>query len=834
MTTLWQDVVYGFRMLMKKPGFTAIAAFSLALGIGANTAIFSLVNTVLLSSLAYRDPGRLVMIETTPPLHPETSEPATVPDYIAWKEQGRSFESLGAADVDGLDFGATENGVAPERLEGEGFSPAVFQVLGVRPLLGRTFTEDEGVIGSPAPVLLISHRLWQRRFASDPNIVGKAIRTGSQTVTIIGVMPPDFHLSDENADFWQPLLLNRFQLQGSAPYLNVVARLKPGVSAVQAQDEMKSIADQLARNFPTRNKGRGVRVEPLHDALFGWTKQPLGMLEGVVAFVLLIACANVAGLQLARGATRQTEVAVRAALGAGRWRIVRQFLVESVLLSLVGGALGALLAWAGLRLLIAISPPWFPLLQHIGINAEVLAFTAALSILAGIAFGTIPALQASRPNLVDSLKEAGRTSMTGLARHRFRGALVAGQIALALILLAGAGLMINSFFRLTGADLGCNPAGVITFDYDFPVQQYIKIVGTYNNYPLLDVSPIPAQNFDRLLERIQSLPGVQSAAGSVYPPMQGGEDSMTFSIEGRPLPQNEAEKNAMSAVFYPVTAGLFNTLHAPLLRGRDFTARDSASAPWVAIINQTMARTFWPNENPIGKHVTLDLVPDERPREIIAIAGDIKVSRVQTKPQPVMYVPHTQRPLRYRGPYQWTRNYMSYLVRPSGDSRSVIPELRKVAAEIDPSRPIGKFRTMDDVLGDQVQEPRYYTLLLGIFAGVATLLATVGIYGIMAHSVAQRTREIGIRMALGAHWRDVFKLVMWNALLLIGTGLVAGLGGSLALTRLIATRLWGVTPTDPATFASVAMLLAVVALLATLIPVRRAVRVDPTVALRYE
>jgi len=834
MTTLWQDVVYGFRMLLKKPGFTAIAALSLALGIGANTAIFSLVNTVLLSSLAYRDPNRLVMIETTPTGHPETSEPATVPDYIAWKEQSRSFESVGAADVDARDFGVAENGMAPERLEGEGFSPAVFQILGVRPLLGRTFTEDEDAIGSPAPVLLISHRLWQRRFASDPNIAGKTIRMGNDRVTIIGVMPPDFHLADENADFWQPLLINRFQLQGSGPYLNVVARLKSGVAVGQAQEEMKGIADQLARNFPTRNKGRGVRVEALHDALFGWMKQPLGMLEGVVAFVLLIACANVAGLQLARGATRQSEVAVRAALGAGRWRIVRQFLVESVLLSLLGGVLGAALAWAGLRLLIAISPPWFPLLQHIGISGWVLAFTAALSIFAGIAFGTIPALQASTPNLVDSLKEAGRASMTSIARHRFRGALVAGQIALALILLAGAGLMINSFFRLTGADLGCNPRGVITFDYDFPVQQYTKMVGTYNNFPLLDISPIPAQNFDRLLERIQGLPGVQSAAGSVYPPMQGGEDSMTFSIQGRPLPQNEAERNALSAVFYPVTAGLFTTLHAPLLRGRDFTARDTATAPWVAIINQTMARTYWPNQDPIGKHVTLDLVPDERSREIIAIVGDIKVSRFQTKPQPVMYVPHTQRPMRYRGPYQWTRNYMSYLIRPSGDARNVIPQLRKVAAEIDPSRPIGKFRAMDDVLGDQVQEPRYYTLLLGIFAGVATLLATVGIYGIMAHSVAQRTREIGIRMALGAHWRDVIKLVMWNAVLLIGTGLVVGLGGSLALTRFIATRLWGVTATDPATFASVAVLLAVVALAATLIPAHRALRVDPTVALRYE
>src|SRR3984957_5032401 len=416
MTTLWQDVVYGFRMLLKKPGFTAIAALSLALGIGANTAIFSLVKTVLLSSLAYRDPSRLVMIETTPPAHPETSEPATIPDYIAWREQSRSFESVGAESDAARDIGQTENGQAPERIEGEDFSPAVFQILGVQPLLGRTFTEDEDAIGAPAPVLLISQRLWQRRFASDPNIAGKSIRMGLDAVTIIGVMPPDFHVSNENADFWEPLPISRFQLKGSAPFLNVVARLKPGVTIMQAQQEMKGIADQLARDFPTRNKDRGVRVEPLHDALFGWMKQPLGTLEGVVGFVLLIACANVAGLQLARGATRQTEVAVRAALGAGRWRIVRQFLGERVLLSLAGGTLGALLAWAGLRLLIAISPPWFPLLPHIGINTEVLAFTAALSIVAGVLFGLVPALQASRANLVESLKEAGRASMTGLAR----------------------------------------------------------------------------------------------------------------------------------------------------------------------------------------------------------------------------------------------------------------------------------------------------------------------------------------------------------------------------------------------------------------------------------
>jgi putative ABC transport system permease protein len=834
MNTLWQDVVFGVRMLLKKPGFTVVAALSLAVGIGANTAIFSVVNTVVLSSLNFHDPSRLVMIETTPPGHPEQSEGAMVPDYLAWKEQARSFENLAIANSQVLEFGVAENGTAAERVEGEVFSAAAFQILGVRPLLGRTFTETEDPIGTPAPVLVISQRLWQRRFGGDPNIVNQTVRLSRQTVTIIGVMPADFHLSDENADFWAPIEINRFQLQGSAPFLSVVARLKPGVTIGQAQEEMKSIADGLAREFPTRNGGRGVRVEPLHDALFGWMKQPLGMLEGVVAFVLLIACANVAGLQLARGAARQGEIAVRAALGAGRWRIVRQFLVESVVLSLVGGVLGVILAWAGLRLLIAISPPWFPLLQHIGISARVLGFTASLSILSGVLFGIVPALHASRPNLIDSLKEAGRASMTGLARHRLRGALVAGQIALALVLLAGAGLMINSFYRLTGAGLGCNPSGLITFDYYLPTSQYIKTVGSYHNYPLFDVTPVPSQTLDRLYEQIQRVPGVQAASGSVYPPMTGGEDSMGFSIQGKPLPVSEAEKTAMSAVFYPVTPGLFNTLRAPLLRGRDFTARDSATAPWVAVINQTMARTFFPNEDPIGKHITMDLVPEERPREIVGIVGDVKVSRTQTTPKPALYVPHVQRPLRYRGPYQWTRVYMSYLVRPAGNAASVIPALRKAVAAIDPDRPIGKFQTMDDVLAEQVQEPRYYTLLLGIFAGVATLLATVGIYGVMAHAVAERTREIGIRMALGAHWRDVMKLVMWNALLLIGAGLAVGLGGSFALTRLIATRLWGVTATDPATFASVAVLLALIALLATLVPARRAMRVDPTVALRYE
>jgi putative ABC transport system permease protein len=829
---LWQDVLYGLRILAKKPGFTAIAVISLGLGIGANTAIFSLVNTILLGSLSFRDPGRLVMIRTTPPGHPEQINGAMVPDYLAWKDRSRSFEMLGAVGGDSLDLGPAENGVAAENIEGEDFSPAVFQILGVQPVLGRTFTVDEDQIDTPAPVILISHRLWQRRFAADPNIVNRTIRAERKTLTIIGVMPPNFRFENEAADFWTPLPISRFQLQGSGAYLRVVARLKPGVSIPQAQAEMETIANQLARDFPTRNKGRGVRVEPVRDALFGWMRQPLWMLQGVVVFVLLIACSNVAGLLLARASARQTEIAVRAALGAGRLRIVRQFLTESVLLSLCSGVLGALLAWVGLRMLITISPPWFPRLHEISVDSRVLAFTAALSVVTGFAFGAIPALQMSKSNLAESLKESARGSATPQAHHRFQGALAAGQIALALMLLVGAGLMINSFLRLEGADLGCDPTGLVTFQFRLSGTDYVKTIGSYHNYPLVDVSPLPALTFDRLYERILVVPGVQSAAGSVYLPLDSS-DSMTFTIEGRPEPANGAGKNALSALFYPVTANLFATLKAKLLRGRDFTARDTSSAPWVTIINQTMARTFWPNEDPMGKHVTIDLVPEERPREVIGVVRDIKADRYQTKPQPAMYVPHPQMPLRYRGPYQWTRTNMSFVVRPSGDPKTVISALRAAVAEIDPNRPV-EFRTMEQVLGEQVQESRYYTLLLGIFAGVATVLAMVGIYGVMAYSVAQRTREIGIRMALGAGKGDVLKLVLRHSLVLIGIGLVVGLCGSLALTRLIASQFWGVTATDPATFVIVSLLLTLVAVAATFIPTRRAVQVDPTVALRYE
>jgi putative ABC transport system permease protein len=833
MTTFWQDVLYGIRVFVKRPGFTAIASLSLALGIGASTAIFSLVNTISLGSLSFREPGRLVIIGTIPPEHPEQTGGATVADFMAWTNQSRSFETIGAASGDERDLGPEENGAPAERVAGEEFSPSMFEVLGVRPILGRTFTDQEDQVDGRSPVMLISHPLWRRRYASDPNAIDRTIRSGRETFMIIGVMPPDFRFSGGDANYWVPLNINGFQLQSSAPYLLVAGRLRPGISMPQPQSEMEGIARQLARDFPARNKGRGVRVQPIRDGLFGWLQRPLSTLQGVVAFVLLIACANVAGLLLARAPSRQTEVALRSALGAGRSRIVRQFLTESILLSLFGGILGALLAWVGARALIAGMPPYFPRLHEIGVDARVLAFSAVLSSVTSLAFGAVPALRISKSSLAESLKESARGSVTGAAGHRILGTLAAGQVALALVLLVGAGLMIRSFLRLHAADLGCDPSGLVSFGYSLPVTEYTKPIGAHYKFPLFALSPVPAFTFDRLYEGILAVPGVKSAAGSVYLPLTGAEN-MTFTIEGRPVPVNDAERNAFQANFFAVALKFFSTMKAPLLRGRDFTAHDTASPPWVAIINQTMARAFWPNEDLVGKHVTLDLTPEERPHEVIGVVRDVKADRYQTKPQPGMYVPHVQMPLQYRGLYQWTRVNMSFVVRISGNRSAVTADLRRVVADTDRNRPVGEFRTMDPILGEQAQEPRYYALLLAIFAGLATSLALVGIYGVTAYSVGQRTREIGIRMALRAGRSEVLSLVLRHSLVLVGVGLAVGVGGSLVLTRLIASQLWGITATDPATFAGISLALILVALMATFIPTQRAVQVGPTVALRHD
>ena len=832
MTTLRQDLRYALRMLGQTPGFTAVAALSLALGIGANSAIFSMMDSIVLRSLSFHDPGQLVMVWHVPQDHPDQNSGLTVPDYMVFKEYATVFDSYGAIGGFAQDFGAEENGAAAERIIGQTFSPGMFRVLGVQPLMGRFFTEEEAQIDSAAPVIVISHELWQRRFAGSLAIVNKLVRLDGVPNTIIGVMPQGVRFFDDNAQFWRPQQLFRAQLQGSARSITLAARLKAGSSIEQAQSAMDVLSTQLANTNPA-DKGWKIRLQPMHEAMFGWMRSPLLLLQTVVGFVLLIACANVAGLLMARASSRQIEVAVRTAIGASRGRIIRQLLTESILLSTTGGALGVLFAWWGLRVLVNNSPNWVPRIQDVGIHPRVLGFTLALSILTGLVFGVVPALRGSKLDLSATLKESGRTG-DSLSHDRLRGALVTLQIALSLVLLIGAGLFINTFLRLQSANVGFDVKGVLAFDFRFPNAQMIKRVGNYNGFPLLEVNPRPPLVFRQILDKLQTTPGILSAAGISRRPLDQGAMQLPFTIIGRAKPPVQpGAQDEFTASTFIITPNFFQTLKVEL-RGRDFTLHDDAGSSGVAIVNQTMARRFWPNEDPIGKQLKIDLVADEQPREIIAVVGDVPLSRWDEKPGPIMYVPSLQQGLHWRAPFGPDRIGMTFIARSAADPMNLVASIRRLLAEVDPDKPPTDIQTVEQYLGNQLDGPRQYTFLLGLFGAIATILAATGIYSVMSFSVAQRRREIGIRMALGASTRDVMGLVIRRALILISIGLLLGLIGSWALTRLVAQQLWGVTATDPLTFVSAAIALTAIALLASIVPTRQAVAVDPTIALRHE
>ena len=833
MNAFRQDLLYGLRMLAKRPIFTAIAALSLALGIGLNTAIFTLINTILWGSLPYHQPDRIAVIWSVPPRHLDQTDYVSIPDYMAFKERNRSFETVGAVSLNVSDFGASENGAPAERIVGEEFSADLLRGLGVQPLMGRLFTAAEDEIDHPAPVILLSYRLWQRRFGGDKDVLNKTVLMNGIKTNIIGVMRPNFRFSDDRPEYIAPLPIIHFQLRGSGRYLLVAGRLKPGVTIAQAQADIDPITGQLAKEFPRRDTDGGVpwkaRVQPVREALFGFMSRPLLLLQGAVGFVLLIACANVAALLLARASSRQTEVAIRAALGASRSRIFQQFLTESILLSLVGGGLGVLLAWWAVRALVAMAPPWFPRLGEVSINGEVLLISAGISLLTGIIFGAAPAWHGSKIRLADTLKDATRGGTSGSAWHRMRAVLVAGQLALALVLLIGSGLLIRSFLKAQSADLGCDPRGLLTFEVHFPAQRFGKLGPLYNGVPLWDVSPVPAATAQQIFEHVQSVPGVRSATAMVSPPTTYVPET-PVEMEGHPTQANDQP----TALYYPIAPNFFHTMKTQILRGRDFTLRDTTNAPWVTIINETMARRFWPNEDPIGKHVKADLSPEDKPREIIALVHDIPSDAQQKTQQPAMFVPFFQSSPHVIGIMTFLRFQLTFALRTQGDPMGLLPAVRRAVAEIDPNLPLTNPRTMEEILGDQFQYPRYYSMLLGLFALVATLLAAVGIYGIMAYAVEQRTREIGIRMALGADGWQVLQLVVRQAIWMIVAGVAVGLGGAMALTRFISSELWEVQATDPATFVGVSVLLVAVALLACFVPTRRAVQVDPTIALRYE
>ncbi len=840
MKNLWQDLLYGCRMLTKKPAFTIVAALSLGLGIGANTVIFSLIDTTLLRPLPFADAGKLMVVWTVPLQNRTQQNAVNFTSYLAIREKNQTLESIGALTNSIKNLGAEKDGAPAERISGWGFTPAVFQALGVKPALGRFYTEAEDQVDHWAPVIVITQRLWKRHFNSDPNVIGKTLTLDQNPITIIGVLPEDFSFFGDEVDFIAPLEVRQPQSQSKQGFIVPLGRLKKSVSMKQAQAEIDTIAAQLESGDPERNKGNGARLQPLQEAAYGGFRNPLLLLQGAVGFVLLIGCANVAGLLLARAASRRTEVAVRTALGAGRGRIIRQLVTESFPLSILGGIIGVGFSWVGLKLFIAAAPPGFPRLNELSLDVSVLAFTAVVVMVTAIVFGIVPAMQASKAQLVSSLKESGRSGTDGVARQYLRSVLVTVQIALALVLLIGAGLMINSFVRVQKNDLGADPRNVLTFDFRFAQNDAIKPYGRYRGIGLWDVSPVPALTFDRIIERMHAVPGVVSAAAISRPPLSSDGIQMPFLIEGRPAPPPSpapgggSQDQGQTASYFSVTPNLFGTMKIPILRGRDFNAQDTASGVLVIIINQTMARRFFPNEDPIGKRITLDFVPDEHPRQIIAIVGDTRANRMQKEPVPTMYVPHLQQTPRWMGP-QWNdRAGMFFVLRTSGNPLNMVETLKRAVADVDLTRPATNFRTVEQNLSQQTQYLRLYILLLGIFGGIAAILAAIGIFGIMAYSVAERTREIGIRMALGAGSNDVLKLVMRHALLLIGIGCAIGLAGSFALTRLISSGLYGVTATDPATFVAISVLLIVVALIACLIPTIRAIRVDPTIALRYE
>ena len=828
-----QDVRYGVRIMRKHAGFTAIASISLALGIGGNTAILSVGRSVLLGNLPLPDADRLVIIRTVPPRNPQQNGNASVPDYVAWKERNRTFESMGISIASHQDLGGDETGFPPERVSGQAVSPSLFDTVKVQPQLGRVFGNEEAQIGMAAPVIVLSHRLWERRFAADLGVLGKEIRLNGRKLKVIGVMPPEFRFPNENPEFWIPLALNRFQLDGSARLFTVTGRLNKGTTNEEAQADVDAIAAQLALDFPDRHKDWKARVVPLRRYWFGWIQQPLLTLQGAVFLVLLIACANVSTLLLARVPARQPEIAMRLLMGAARGRIVRQFLTESLLLSLIGGALGVLIAWWGVSSLEGLNhPPGGMPISVLGQSRGVLGFAALLSVISSVTFGFLPALAA-----LSTGNELRQASVHRRRRSAF-GPLVSVQISLALMLLISSGLLINSFVRLVLDDRGFDPRGVLTFEYRIPVQSYSRPIGTYHGLTAMEANP-PTAAMQRVYEKLRTLPGAESLAASSAPPVNGLVPPMaTVLVDGRAVPATAVDRAAAMVVHFLVTENFFATMRTPILRGRDFNAGDTEAAPWVAMINETMANRFWPGEDPIGKHFTVDAISGERRREVIGVVRDVHLRYIREGPtQAVAYTPFLQQPERYQGVNAGMFGQMTFFVRsdPSNtDASALISAARATIAEVDSDRPLANVKTMSEFVGDGMQNRRYYASALSVFAFMATLLAAVGVYGVMTFSVSQRTREIGIRMAMGASARDIVKLIGGRGFRLVAVGLIFGFLGSLSLTGLMEAQLWGVSSTDLATFAGFTALLAGISIAACFIPARRAMRVNPTEALRMD
>ncbi len=806
---LWQDLRYGLRMLAKNPGFTFVAVVTLALGIGATTSIFSVVNAVLLRPLAFRNSGRVCLVMESLPSFPELAP--SYENYRDFRDQSKSFEGIAAEHPQPVTMTGRGD---PERLTAQFVSANLFPLLGVNALEGHTFTPDEDRFGGPA-VVLLSYGFWQRNFGGERSILGKSVTIDDVSYAVTGILPPGFQVVSP-VDVYLPFEPWAHALPDDRnwhPGINAIGRLRDGVSLEHARAEMSTIAERLAKQYPTYDAGMGAVVVGLQDRLVQNVRAALLVLLGAVTLVLLIACANIANLLLARAASRHKEIAVRAALGAERWRMLRQLLTESLLLALVGAGLGLLLAQLIMTPLVDLAGNTIPKVGHIGLDGGVLGFTVAVALLAGISFGLAPALQMAKADIRPALSDASRGSTAGTSRHRMRNILVVAEVALALVLLIGAGLLLRSFARLQDVQPGFQPSNLLVVDVPLSPKLYAK----------------PAERmgfFDQVLERARNLPGVTSVGGALILPVTGSGSAIHFNIQGRPP---KTPHDFILVGYRPVTPEYLQTLRVPLLQGRLFKDSDTERNAYVAVVNEAMAKQYFPGQSPLGKHVQLGALPDNQVpwMEIVGVVGDMKQSLASEAPSE-MYVPYRQAdsiiPV----------FAMSLVVRTSKDPHQEVSALRGAVHDLNANQPLVNFRTMQESIATSVSDSRFRTTLLGIFAASALLLSVVGLYGLIAYSVAQRTQEIGLRMALGAERKDVLKMVVSQGLKLVLIGVAVGVAGALALSRLLTQFLYGVAPSDPATFVGVASILVVVAVLACWIPARRAMEVDPMAALRYE
>jgi putative ABC transport system permease protein len=802
LAALRQDLRYAVRQLVRSPAFTVIAVLTLGLGIGANTAIFSVVNAVLLRPLPYPEPSRLVHVAEQRPNG--TTNVASYPNFLDWWKDG-ALESAALSRTLSLNVGGAEG---PERIAGALVSADFFRVLGIVPTWGRYFLQGEDTPGRDR-VAVIGHGLWQRRFGGDPSVLGHTLNVDGRPLTIVGIAPPRFRYPEET-EVWIPVSQDEAGLleeRGLHAY-DVIGRLRAGQTREHASTRLQAVAARLAAEYPASNRSWGVVLTPLQESLVRELRPTLLVLLGAVGFVLLIASANVAGMMLARGAARRRELSIRAALGAGRWQLVRQLLTETVLLTVLGGILGLGVAAWGVDALLSLGPEGLRPTDAQVLDGTVLAFTFGVCGLTSLVFGLLPAVQTAKRSREASLHESGRTT-GGVDRQRTRRLLVAGEIALALLLLVGAGLMVKSFSRLLAVDPGFRTTNVVSASLSLPRTESdsTRIIGFYRD----------------LVQRATALPGVSSAAAVSYLPLRRIGARYSFSVEDKPIPDPQRRP---SSSFNVVTPGYFGTLDIPLLQGRDFTEQDHWSRPGVVVVNRTLARRFWPGENPVGKRLTFDDDPDE-PGDwltVIGVVGDVRQLSLVDEVMPQIYAPQSQVAL----------PEMALLVRTSMDPAAIAPSVRGLVASLDPEIPVSEIQELVQLRDGSISTERFRTLVLGSFGVLALALALIGVYGVISYGVVQRTREIGIRVALGARRGQILRLVAGEGMVTVAGGIAVGLAGAAALSRLLVSLLFQVEPGDPATFLAIALLISGIALVACALPARRALRVDPAATLRDE